>query len=76
MARLCGSPVGDADPFQFLASWIAPEERYKSPYNNAQEAVPIKPEVARLVSGPAPCIRTASRTRWDEFLPRHLDRNE
>lgn len=38
--------VGDTDPFQFLASWISPEERYKSPYNSAPEAVPIKTEVA------------------------------
>lgn len=35
--------IGDTDPFQFLASWVAPEERYKSPYDDAPEAKPEKP---------------------------------
>jgi hypothetical protein len=32
--------IGDTDPFQFLASWVAPEERYKSPYDDAPEPKP------------------------------------
>lgn len=32
--------IGDTDPFQFLASWVAPEERYKSSYDGAPEAKP------------------------------------
>lgn len=34
--------IGDTDPFQFLASWVAPEERYKSPYDDAPEPKPEK----------------------------------
>lgn len=39
--------IGDTDPFQFLASWVAPEERYKSPYEDAPEAKPESPASAQ-----------------------------
>ncbi|MGC4409955.1 MULTISPECIES: hypothetical protein [Rhizobium] len=38
--------VGDTDPFQFLASWLAPEERYRSPYESDPEASPGDPGAA------------------------------
>lgn len=39
--------IGDTDPFQFLASWVAPEERYKSPYDDAPEPKPESPGSAQ-----------------------------
>lgn len=38
--------VGDTNPFQFLASWVAPEERYRSPYDGEPEAGPENPGTA------------------------------